>query len=182
MKISKASWMILAVGAFIIILAGMGVARSGQTKEQDRINEQLSVSSARLSNLQVTSLQTQIDELEEQLKETQDQTVEARDRLKQTVISVEVADKFYEIADYYGVTVHDIGTTSISQQPYASINCETISINADVSGEPKNIIDFITGLNDNFTTGFVRSAQLTNSDNTTSRVNVQMIVYSNKGS
>ena len=182
MKISKASWMILAIGVFIIVLAGLGLARSGQSKEKDRIDQELSMSNARLGNLKVLPYQTQIDELQEQLTETQDQADEAKDRLEQKIISVDITDKFYEIAAYYHVIVDDVGTTSISQQPYASINCDTISLNADVSGKGEDIVDFVTGLNDNFTTGFVRSVQVANSDNDTSSINVQMTVYSYKGS
>jgi outer membrane murein-binding lipoprotein Lpp len=182
MKISKASWMILGIGVFIIVLAGLGIARSGQVKEQDNINQELSLSNARLGNMQVTQLQTQINELQEQLNEAQDQSDEAKDRLKQKIISVDITDKFYEIAHYYGVTVDDIGTTSVAQQPYASLNCDTISLNANITGGPDDVVKFVTGLNDNFTTGFVRSIQLTNSDNETSSINVQMVVYSYKGS
>jgi len=182
MKISKASWMILAIGVFIIVLAGLGIARSGQLKEQAQVNQDLSMASARLGNIQVTQLQTQFDELQEQLSETQDQSDEAKDRLKQKIVSVDITDKFYEIANFYNVTVDDISTTPVAQQPYAGINCDTISLDANASGGHDDIVNFITGLNDNFTTGFVRTIQLSNSDNESSQVNVQMVVYSYKGS
>lgn len=174
--------MILATGVFIIVLAGLGIARSGQLKEQARVNQELSMASARLGNLQVIELQAQINELQEQLTEAHDQSTEAVDKLKQNIISVDIADKFYEIASFYNVTVDDISTTPVAQQPYAGINCDTISLDADVGGGNVDIVNFITGLNENFTTGFVRTIQLSNSDNDSSQVNVQMVVYSYKGS
>lgn len=177
MKLSKASWMILAAGVFLIVLAGLGLTRSNQMKEMAALTEELSVSSLRLSNLKVTQFDAQINELQEQLRDAQERAVEARDKLKQSVISVDVADKFYEIADYYGVIVSRVGTTTISEQPFSSIDCDTISLSAEVSGELDDLVDFIKGLNDNFSTGFVRSVQI-NGEET---VSLQMIVYSRKG-
>jgi hypothetical protein len=180
MKITKTSWLILGVGVFIIVLVALGLTRSGQIKAQDSLRQQLSVSNTRIGNVQVNGFQMQINELQEQLKVAQEQSSAAQDRLKQKIISVDVTDKFYEIAGLYGVTVNNIGTTSITRQPYASINCDIISLNANVSGAPNNVINFITGLNDNYSTGFVRSVQLDSSDNSTSQISIQMIVYSIK--
>lgn len=171
--------MILGAGIFIILLAGLGVARSGQLKEQERLETELAVSETRLNNLQVSQFQAQISELQEQLKDTQERSAEAMARLDQTVISVDVAEKFYEIADYFGVTVTNISTTTISSQPYSSVNCETISITAAVSGDAEDLVDFVIGLNDNFTTGFVKALQLGYENN---EIGIQMIVYSRKGS
>jgi hypothetical protein len=134
MKISKTSWMILASGVFIIVLIGLGMTRSGQISEQSRLEEELLVSAARLEKLHPADLQPQLDELEEQLQDALSLTAEAREKMKQTVISVDVADKFFEIAGYYGVTVNSLGTSSISNQPYESIDCETISLSASVTG------------------------------------------------
>jgi hypothetical protein len=92
-----------------------------------------------------------------------------------------VADKFYEIAGFYSVNVTTMGTSTNSEQPFDGIPCEVISLSASVSGTMENIIDFVKGLNDNFTTGFVRSAQLNIKDPLESIVSVQMTVYSYRG-
>jgi hypothetical protein len=111
--------------------------------------------------------------------DAQDRAAEAMVKLDQTVISVDVAEKFYEVADYFGVTVRSISTTTITGKPFAGIGCETISLSAEVDGAQEDLVDFIVGLNDNFTTGFVKSLQLNNEDN---NISLQMIVYSRKGS
>jgi hypothetical protein len=182
MKISKASWLILAAGIFIIILAGLGVTRSGQIKQFDTLSENLSITTARLNNLQVGSLQTEINEYQEQVKDTLSQVAEVSDKLKQTVISVDVADKFYEIAEYCGVIVTNMGTTPVSDQKYAKIDCMTTSVNAQISGTPEGIVKFVIAINDNFSTGFVRAAQLHFMPDDISTVSLQMIVYTQKGS
>jgi hypothetical protein len=180
MKISKASWMILGAGVFIIALAGLGMARSGQVQEQKKVNSDLAVNTLRLNNLQVPTEQSRINELEQEVKDAQNQTEDIKARLIQSIISVDVADKFYEIAGFYSVNVTSMGTSTNSEQPFAGIPCEIISLSASVSGTMDNIISFVKGINDNFNTGFIRSAQLNLKDPADSSVSLQMIVYSYK--
>jgi acetylglutamate synthase len=184
-KISKASWMILTAGTFIIVLATLGVTRSGQVKEQNRLSGELTVAETRLDNIHATQLQPQIDELEEQLKDTVSQVEEAKERLKQTVLSVDVADKFYEIAQYCGVTISSVGISRVMKQTYANISCEATSLSAAITGTLSDITDFVGGLNNNFTTGFVQSVQLSiigETEEGLTSASLAIIVYSYKGS
>jgi hypothetical protein len=180
MKISKASWMILAAGVFIIILAALGITRSGQVNEYEALSSNLTLLSSRISNFQTGNLQTQIDEYKEQLKDTQEQAAEARTKLEQTVISVDVAEKFYQIADYCEVIIKNLGTSTVSTQKFEAVNCETTSLSASINGKKEKITQFVIALNNNFSTGFVRAAQLNFTDSENGTVNVQMIVYTRK--
>ena len=47
---------------------------------------------------------------------------EIKARLLQSVISVDVTDKFYEIAGFYNVSVISIGTSTMSEQPFEGIS------------------------------------------------------------
>jgi hypothetical protein len=178
MKFSKSTFMVLAIGIFVIVLVAVGLTRAGQLKEEERVKTELSVSETRLAKMQIGFLKTQVDELNEQLKESQAETARSKEALAQTVISVDVTDKFFEVADYIGVTIENIGTSTISSQLFQGIQFDTTSINAVISGDLEHIVDFIVGLNDNFTTGFVKSVAIDNSKNS---VAIQMIVYSYKG-
>ena len=186
MKISKAAWMIVGAGGFVIILAGLGMTWSGQQKEQARINEEYLLTQTRIAKPDAGQNQTRITELEQQLSGAVNRLADAKKSLKQTVISVDVADKFYEIADYYGVTVSSMGTTGNSYQAYENVGCKTISLSAAVSGDTNQILGFIAGLNEKFVTGFVQSSQINigaPSDNgTVSRTTagIQMVIYTYK--
>jgi hypothetical protein len=180
MKISKASWMILGAGIFIIVLAGLGLTRSGQITQYEALSENLSVNTARLNNFKADRLQTQVEEYQQQLNDTLDQVNEVKDKLKQTVISVDVADKFYDIASFCEVTVVNLSTTKISVEPYASIDCDAIMVSGQIRGTRENVIKLIIALNDNYPTGFVRTAQVTFADDAGCIVNVQMNVYTRK--
>ena len=184
-KFSKTGLLILAAGVFVVVLAVLGITRYGQMSEQTELNDELSLSVMRLNNLDLKPFQVQLAELQEQFKDNEIQVEEAKNRLVQTVISVDVTDKFYEIAAYQSVIIDSISTTKNQTEVYESVKCSLITINAAVTGDLSHVIDFIAGLNDNFDTGFVRSAQIAITDAAAENgttANVMMIVYSYEGS
>ena len=184
-KLSKTGLLILAAGAFIVVLAVLGITRYGQISEQDELNDVLSVSESRLSNINLQPYEVQKAELLEQLVESESLLEEAKDRLIQTVISVDVTDKFYEIAAYHSIRVDSISTTKNQTSDYEGVICIMITINALVTGDLTHVIDFVAGLNNNFSTGFVQSVQLSIDDDTIENgatANIMMIVYTYEGS
>lgn len=183
LKLSKASWLILSAGIFIVILAGLGVTRSQQLKEQTQLDEELNLSTMRVDTIQVTGLRPQLEELQQKIEEGEALLTDAKDRLRQTVVSADVTDKFFVIAEYCGVEIMTLGTTQKSTHAVAGIDCSTISITTTVEGELADIIDFIISLNEGFTTGNVQSAQISIPEDTDSlpTAGLQMVVYSYEG-
>jgi hypothetical protein len=161
LKLSKVSWLILSAGVFIVVLAGLGLTRSQQLKEQTKLNDELSLNQKMLGTVQTTQLSQQLENLRGKVEESESQLKEAQARLHQTVISVDVTDAFFKIAAYCSVNVTNLSTTTISQSKYEGITISTISLNARVTGEKKNIINFIISLNNGYVTGNVQSAQIT---------------------
>jgi hypothetical protein len=138
----------------------------------------------RLDKVDAAPSQVQLEELKQQLADNELQLTDVKDKLRQKINSVDVTDKFYEIADYYRVNVKLMGTTTISHDNYQGVSCSVISLSGTADGDLANIIDFITGLNNNFSTGFVQSAQIKVSDDTTgaSNASISLVVYSYEGS
>lgn len=159
-KLSKASWLILSAGVFVVILAGLGVTRSQQAHEQARINGELSLSETRLNKLDVTGLKQQLDELNRQVEAGRTQLVDAREKLRQTVVSVDITDEFFKIAGDSGVTIMDLTTSSISEGKLEGIGLKTISLSAQAQGSLEKVVDFVINLNDGYATGYVQSAQI----------------------
>jgi hypothetical protein len=186
MKLSKTSWLILSAGVFTVVLAGLGVTRTGQMKEQNKLDEELGMYTSILEKSQAIPLETQLGDLQEKLKESESQLAEAKDRLRQTVLSVDVTDNFFQIANYCQVIVMNLNTSSISKIAINDVSFSTISITASVTGELSSLIDFIISLNKGYTTGFVRSAQLsvedTSGDTSAAKATINMVIYSYEGS
>lgn len=161
MKLSKTSWIILSIGIFLVVAAGLGLTRSQQIQEQGQLDEELGMTEMRLSKLQVQELPQQQEELQERLDESAIQLMAARDRLRQTVESIDVTDEFFAIAQACNTTVMSISSSGIKSDKLGDIACSMIQINARVEGEVPNLIDLVISLNSDFTTGVVESAQIT---------------------
>jgi len=160
LKLSKASWLILAAGVFLIVLAGLGLTRSQQMKEQTKLDQELSVTEKRLSTLQTTQLTQQLENLKVKVEESEAQVKDARARLDQTVTSVDVADEFYKIANYCSVNITSLTTSKIANSKYLNVSMLTTSLSAAVTGDKKNIVDFIISLNNGFVTGKMGSISI----------------------
>jgi hypothetical protein len=164
MKLSKTSWLILSAGVFLVVVAGLGLTRSQQLSEQNRLNDELALSEKRLATLQTTDLTQQLEDLRAKIEEGQSQLKDAQANLKQTVASVDVTDEFFKTASYSGVVVSNLSTTTIAQTKYQGITCSTISITATVKGDKGKIINFVIALNNGYVTGSVQSTQLSFKD------------------
>jgi predicted signal transduction protein with EAL and GGDEF domain len=189
-KLSKTSWLILSAGVFLVVLAGLGLTRSQQMKEQTKLDDELSLSTKRLATLQTAQLSQQLEDLTVKVQEGESQLKEAQARLHQTVISVDVTDEFFKIAEYCSVNVTMLSTTTISHVKYDDIDFSAISLSATIAGYEDNIISLINALNNSYVTGKVQTAQVTyptasgkdDSDSTAgSTASVSMIIYSYEG-
>jgi hypothetical protein len=91
---------------------------------------------------------------------------------------VDVAEKFFQIADSSGVTVMNLSTTDVQAANILGVDCFKIEIKGSIEGEFLKIIDFIINVDQNYITGYIDSAQISVDKNT---ANIQVEVYSSKG-
>jgi len=184
LKLSKTSWLILSIGIFIVVAAGLGLTRSQQLKEKGQLDEELSVVEKRLSKLEVKDLREQQEELQGRLDESTIQLMAAKDSLRQPVESIDVTDEFFTVAHYCGVEVMSISSSGIKSEKLGNIVCSMISLNARVTGKVSNLITFVIKLNNDFTTGVVKSAQMSIPETVSegeSSASIQMVVYAYEG-
>ena len=77
-----------------------------------------------------------------------------------------------------------ISTSKIKSEELENITCSVIILDAVVQGEVYNLINFIIKLNDDYTTGFVRSAEISipeTADEGEPFTDIQMVVYTYEG-
>ena len=183
MKLSKTSWLILAAGIFIIVFASLGITRSQQLQEQEQLDDELTVAEMRLNKFQVKQLGQQQEELQKQLDESTTQLTAAEDKLRQTIDSINVTDEFFEIARSCSIEVVGISSSNIGSEELGNIVCSVITLNATVAGDTSNLISFVIRLNNDFTTGIVKSAQISIPEMADDRpsANILMVVYAYGG-
>jgi hypothetical protein len=183
-KISKTSWLIMAAGVFVLVLAGLGVTRSGQVKEQNSLTIDLAMSKTRLDKTDTSQLQVQDKELRQQLADYTPRLDMIKKLLRQPISSVAVTDKLFAIAANNSVNVTLMGTTAIARDNYGGIEFSVISVSAAAEGTLDNIIGFIESLNNEFATGYVQSCRFKvagDNDAGLSNASIDLLVYSYEG-
>jgi hypothetical protein len=183
-KLTKTGWLILAAGVFVVVLASLGVTRAQQLNQKSKLDADLSNSTQVLEKLQDTDLRQQLDDLQQKVEEGEVLRDEAAQRLNETVVSVDVSDELFTIANYCGVTVMNLVTTPIRQGQLEGIGLDSTTMNIHVDGDLPNLVNFITSLNNDYTTGIVKSYQISvpmSSGNASPSANIQIIIYSYEG-
>jgi hypothetical protein len=159
-KLSRTSWLILAAGVFLVVLAALGLTRSQQMKDQSKLAGDLDASQKKLATINTAPLSQQLENLKVKVDESTTLLESAQARLRQTVISVDVTDEFFKIANDSSVNVTTMATSTINTADYGGISLSTTSLSASVAGTVENVIKFINALNNGYLTGNVDSAQI----------------------
>jgi len=186
LKLSRTSWLILSGGIFIVTIASLGIAHSQQLEEQDLLSDNLSVAEMRLSKLQTRELASQREELEAQLSQAVSQLETAKDDMRQSIESIGVTDSLFEIAETCYVTVMDMSSSGITTEKLAGISYSVSALTVRVEGDVPNLIDFIIKMNNNFTTGVVKSADIdipetTDEGEASPSAHIRLMVYTYQG-
>ena len=67
LKLSKTSWLVIAIGILVVVGIGLGMVRSQQVDEQSELNEKLALAKSNLERVQPEKFPSQQAELEERL-------------------------------------------------------------------------------------------------------------------
>ena len=183
-NLSKTSWIILSVGVFIVVLAGLGVTYSQQAKEKEEAEQQLELTEMRLDMFNIPELESQKKEMEASVADAEKLYDLYRANLIQSVISSDVVEKCYEIADDSNVQIINIGSSVIKVISFSGVRCVVTNVNIRVSGTLPDYMVYMTNLNEDFTTGYVYTTQIILDDNPeddNSEATIQLMVYSYEG-
>ena len=184
MKLSKTSWLIIPIGVFTILLAGLCVVHAQQVGQLGQLNDELAVAQLKLSGFQAEQPTERPAELEKQLSETKAQSETARTTLSQRVKIITISNTLFEIAKSYGVEVTEIKSSGMAENELEGVPCSALSLNARIEGEVANLVNFITRLNNELATGVVKSVEINIPESTsanTSSANFQLVVYTHQG-
>ena len=187
MKLSRTSWFILTTGVFIVSVGSLGFTHTQQLKEQEQQSDVLTVAEKRLSQLQNKDLSLQQEELEEQLVQSRSELESAKEALRLSIESIEETDALFQIADASSVNITDMSSSSLGNDKLSDISLSNIALTVRAEGDLPNLIDFVIKLNTDFTTGFIKSADMTIPDKSgeepqSPSVSIQMVIYAYKGS
>ena len=184
MKLTKKSWLLLTLGVFVITFAGLGAIQSQQVRQQKRLNEELALTELRLEGVQLEQLSAQQETLEKQLSQTISQSETAQAILSHPIGSITSSSTLFDIARDYGVEVTEFSSSGLASGDLAGIPCSVLTLNTRVEGDVSDLIRFITKLNREFTTGIIKSVEISMPETTgdaKSLANIQLVLYTYQG-
>lgn len=180
MKLSKKSWLFIALGMFLIALVGLWMVYSQQSGIKNQLNEELTQAKSRLGSMQLEPLADKMVELEQQLDETMVQSEAAREKLSQPINSIIINDILFSTAESHSVNITEVSASVAGESDLDGVPCLTFPLTARVEGELNNLIDFITELNGDLVPATVKSVDVqipyTTGDRKPS-INLQMVFY-----
>lgn len=178
-NLSKTSWIILSVGVFIVVLAGLGVTYSQQLKENSEANDELELTEMKLAQYNIEELQQQENALHALFDASSSQYDSGRTIFQQSIESIDVTYRCYYIASLSNVEIIDIGTTEVNEAEFVNLDCNKILIQVKVRGELADMVNFIININEGFNTGYIESVQTVIEE--TPYTSIQIVVYSYRG-
>jgi hypothetical protein len=179
MKISKKSWLIVAIGIFAIAFAGLWMVYSEHLGRKYQVMDELNSTRLRLQTINLDRMQQQQTDLEQQLEQTLASSRNAREVLSWPMESLAVNEVLFVIAEANNITITQINSAGINQEELYGVNCNSLPVTARIEGELTDLVAFVTQLNNDMATGVVKSVDITIPSGTDpSTATVQMTVYS----
>ncbi len=183
-KLSKKSWLGLAIGVLAIALFTLGGLRSQQMQQESQLQGQLTLTQSKTKGVQLEQLSQRQAELERQLSQNAAQSQTARAVLSQPIDSIALSSTLFDIAKSCRVIVIEISSPGITSTKLEGITFTTLTVTTKLEGEIADLISFTTNLNNKLPTGYIKSAAISAEGNTEGEkptATIQVVMYSSKG-
>jgi len=184
MKLGKASWLLLAIGVFVITFASLGAVRYQQVHQQKQLSEELTATELKLNGSQLEQFSSQQEAWKMQLSQALSQLETARAILSQPMGSIATSGILFDIAGAYGVEVTDLSSSGLTSVKLEGVPCSVITLTARVEGDVPALVSFITKLNSNLRTGVIQTVAISVPEITGEEkpsANIRLVVYSYQG-
>jgi hypothetical protein len=177
MKISKKTWIIVAVGVFIITSASLGSFYIKQIGQRNQLNEELIIAETRLNKFQLEVLETQLSNTVSKLET-------ASDTLSKPIESIATTRTLYDAAKDSHVEVTDINSSELTSTKLEGISCSAVTLTMNVEGYLYDIVGFVTNLSDYLKTAVVQSIAINIPEITDDKdpsADIRLVIYNYQG-
>jgi len=190
LKLSKKTGLIIAIVVFFAAGIYLYMDYSKIVDEKAVVKEQLELTQQQLQGIQIDPLTAQQTEMGNQLSDVASRSGEVIFTLSQPISNIDAATALYDVAQTWGVQINSVTSSGLADEGLEGATFSVISLDAVIEGDMPNLVNFITHLNDSYTTGIVRSVTITapvagSGANVTTSVNasadLRMAVYTYKG-
>ncbi len=152
MKLGKKARIFLAGGIFVVLMASLFMIYYQHGQEQSRLSDELSLVQLALTRFSPEKLSAQQKVLESRLTRTELELGTAKTKLRQSILSIEVTDTLFDVADTHNVEIIGIDSPGVTSEELEGVSLSILSLTAVVEGDVSNLIDFIVELSEEFPT------------------------------
>ena len=145
MRLTRTSWLILALGVFVIAFVSLFVIYSRQASQQKDLKNSLAEAEARYPQLtsQIQTLQGQLAQRQSDLAAELSKLSAAKAKFPPSVQSIDYYQRLLAIADDCDLNVTSLTASGPRQQKADSVTYLVTTFNVAVRGEMTSILDFI---------------------------------------
>ncbi len=155
-KISRTSWILLAVGIFVILMSGLGAAYGTQQSEYNQLSEELFLTRSRLVKYSPDELSAQQEELEDQVAQIESEVTVNKDYISPSIENIEVIEAlFAALAGTTNVEVVEISSPGLTNTEMEEITFSTLPFTVRIEGAVPNLLRFVNELSHEFPTHVV---------------------------
>ncbi len=184
MKITKRTGVVIAIGVFLITGIYLYMNYSGIVDEKTQLKEQLNFTQLQLQEIRLETLSPQETELAEQLRQVTSTSREVVFTLSQPISNIDAVTVLYDVARTWGLQVNTLTSSGMANEILEGTTFSVISIDTEIEGDMPNLVNFITHLNNSYTTGVIRSVTITapgSGNGTNAMASVRLAVYTYRG-
>ena len=145
MRLTRTTWLILALGVFVIAFAGLFVVYSRQASQQKDLKSSLAEAEARYPQLtsQIQTLQSQLAQRQSDLAAELLKLRAAKAKFPPSVQSIDYHQILLRIADDWDLEVMSLTASQPRQEKVDSVTYLVTTFGVVVRGEMANMLDFV---------------------------------------
>jgi len=162
LKLGKTAWAFLAIGLFVIVVAGLFLAYYEHDREQIRLQQELFSTQELLAKYSPEELSSRQEEVENQLARTESELEAAKANLRQSIESIEATDTIFAAARASNVEVLRVKSlgTPASKVLEEGLTLTFLSLSVEVEGDIPDLVNFVVELNGKFPGGAIESVEI----------------------
>jgi hypothetical protein len=145
MRLGRTAWLVLGLGAFVIVLATMLVIYSSQSDEQGGVERSLAEAQTQLATLlsRKAAVEAQLSEQQNGLAEAQALLDSARGSFPRVGTSIEYDEVLSVLASLHDLEVTSMTAEAPREKKIGGITFVTVAFDAEVKGEVNSILSMV---------------------------------------
>ncbi len=160
-KMGKGLWIMLSIGLFILVLAGIGAGYMKEKQQQEQLNEELGTAQSEVAILAQSKLPAQKATAETQLEQTQTQLTEIKNQFNVPMVSTDVFQTLTDAATKEKVKIVTMTSSGDESVTMNTLPFNQLKINMIVIGNISDIYNFIKKLESIFPSAVLEPVTIT---------------------